>query len=182
MMAVEIHIPLELWIGLRSHLFQSTARDRNPEEAAFGYAAVTAAQHTTNFSVSEMHLVAPQEFELQSEYHFTLTDEALGYQIKQAWDRGLSLVEFHCHRWPDDPPQFSLSDISGFSEIVPHLFWRLKGRPYGAVLLTPRGVDAVAWIKDGEQAEAVDRIVAGHGVIKPSGLTIATLRARYGTL
>jgi len=40
---------------------------------------------------------------------------------------------------------FSPSDIAGFREFVPHIHWRLKGKPYGAVVVAPASIDAALW-------------------------------------
>jgi hypothetical protein len=92
--------------------------------------------------------------------------------IKRAWDSGTSLVEFHSHprdRWQ---AMFSPSDLAGFDEFVPHCWWRLRGRPYLAVVVAQRSVDALAWVTDPRRPVRLDAIwLDGGKEIVPSHLT-----------
>jgi hypothetical protein len=82
-----------------------------------------------------------------------------------------SLIEFHSHPAPW-PAQFSGSDFHGFDEFVPHVLWRLKGRPYAAVVVAPRGFDALAWVTSPRQLLGVNAVVLGNEKIFPTGLSL----------
>ena len=72
---------------------------------------------------------------------------------------------------------FSASDMYGFSDYVPHCRWRLRGRPYLAVVVSPRSVDALAWIGVGGEPIGLDAInVAGGETIGPTNQTITSLK------
>lgn len=87
----------------------------------------------------------PEAFESQSAYHVTLRDEVRPQLIQWAWDAAACLVEIHSHR-RDGPATFSPSDIWGLGEWVPHVRWRLRGRPYAAIVTAGESFDALAWL------------------------------------
>jgi len=90
---------------------------------------------------------------IQTSYHIELADVVRARVIKRAHDLGATLIEMHSHlgKWP---AQFSPSDIAGFHEWVPHVRWRLKGKPYAALVVTRRGFDGLAWIESEEPVVA----------------------------
>ena len=81
------------------------------------------------FEYIEWYAVPADGFSVCNEYHFELTDEVRAQVIKRAHDLGASIAEVHSHHGPW-PAAFSPSDQLGFREFVPHVWWRLKGRPY----------------------------------------------------
>lgn len=105
------------------------------------------------FVLREWRPIPPEAFEHQSAYHVTLRDELRPEIIKWAWDAGTSLVEVHSHG-DDGIASFSPSDIWGFDEWVPHVRWRLRGRPYAAIVTAGDTFDALAWI-DGNVPEQI---------------------------
>ncbi|MFQ5807933.1 MAG: hypothetical protein ACE5I3_15925, partial [Phycisphaerae bacterium] len=65
-----------------------------------------------------------------------LANEAINWlraTFSEAHDRDACLVELHSHTSPW-PAAFSVSDMIGFRDFVPHILWRLR-RPYGAVVV-----------------------------------------------
>ena len=88
--------------------------------------------------------------------YFELTDEARIGLIKRAHVLQASLAEFHSHLSPW-PAAFSLSDRMGLKETVPHMRWRLKRRPYLAVVVAPSGFDALVWSRDPKISGAAGR-------------------------
>jgi hypothetical protein len=125
---------------LLQHLLRELKGD---EQAAFVFARFTADDNTFHFV--EWLPVSPDGFAVQLPYHFELTDATRAQIIKRAHDLDTSVIEFHSHTGPW-PAQFSPSDWSGFEEIVPHVRWRLKGRPYAAVVVARDGFDGFAWV------------------------------------
>jgi hypothetical protein len=102
------------------------------------------------FLLREWRPMPPEAFEFQSAYHVTLRDEMRPEIIKWAWDANACLVEVHSHG-DEGIACFSPSDLYGFDEWVPHVRWRLQGRPYGAIVTAGDSFDALAWL-DNEKA------------------------------
>ena len=122
------------------------------------------------FQTLEWYPIPPEGYLFRNSYHFVLTDQIRAEVIKRAHDLSASLVEFHCHRghWP---ARFSPSDQAGFQEFVPHVRWRLKGRPYLAVVVTERDFDALAWIKGSGTPQHLAGIVADGSTMEPTRLS-----------
>ena len=130
------------------------------------------------FVLREWRAVPPEGLEHQSDVHVSLTDEMRAEVIKWAWDSGLSLVEAHSHgKW--GPAKFSGSDLWGFEEWVPHLWWRLQGRPYAALVTADDTFDAIAWIDGPGTPEQVDALVVnGVEQLLATGRTLREGRDR----
>lgn len=140
------------------------------EEAAFAYAARETADGAEIFRCIEWAPVAPDGFASRSAFHLELTDAARASAIKRAHDLGASLVEFHSHtgRWP---AAFSGSDLAAFREFVPHVWWRLKGRPYVAVVVARGGFDGFAWITGPGAPHLLTGVIIEHEVLSPTALS-----------
>jgi hypothetical protein len=135
-MAVFLDLQQGLRVRLWAHLLQNGV-----EQVAIVFATVDPQGDDIVFNAREVYLATPDDFEFHSGYHIELTDEARARIIKKAWDTGTTPVEFHSH--PGDagdlwPAMFSASDMYGFSDYVPHCRWRLRGRPYLAVVVSQR--------------------------------------------
>jgi hypothetical protein len=157
----------KLW----SHLLQN-----DTEQVAIVFAAVEIRHDATLFIAREAYLATDEDFEIHSEFHVELTDEARARIIKQAWDTGTTPVEFHSHPGDCWGAEFSPSDLYGFSEYVPHCRWRLRGRPYLAVVVSPAGMDALAWTGTGDKPLCLNAIRPASGTpIVPTNQTIQKL-------
>jgi hypothetical protein len=159
---------------LQNHLLQG-----EDEEAAFGLMRSDGDLHLESLS-----FIQRDGFAFQSSYHIELRQEEIGKAIKQAWDAGLALVEFHSH-----PSQsgfykgrleracFSPSDIDGFTEWVPHVMWRLKCKqPYLAIVIAPESFDALLWLPEDDvmKPRPLISIILDDGTtLKPTGDTLA---------
>ena len=137
------------------------------EEVAFLFAYTERTGEAIVFKLAEWFPVGADGFLLQSGYHLELTDEVRARAIKRAHDLGASLIEAHSHIF-HGVTRFSSSDRSGFEEFVPHVWWRLRGRPYMALVVSPSGFDALAWIEDPKKPEYVDGIVVDGAFFKAS--------------
>lgn len=174
-MAHELTIGRDAFDEIRRHLLKG-----HDEQAAFVFAEIDAVGGDLLFTAVDHYLAGPEDFEYQSGYHIALTDEALGRTIKMAWDRRSALVELHSHPDPRFPIGFSPSDMSGLEQVVPHVRWRLRGKPYLAIVVGPLGFDALVWNGDGKNPEPLERIVVGTEALRPSGLTLRELRRPNG--
>ena len=129
-MSAVLHLATDDYHRIWQHLFD----DGSCTEAS-GFLFVRhqpqAGQHI--FVYLEWYPVPPDGYAVRNEFHFELTDEVRAQVIKRAHDLDASIVEVHSHggSWP---AAFSPSDQWGFREFVPHVWWRLKGRPYLAVV------------------------------------------------
>ncbi|MDE0068414.1 MAG: ThiF family adenylyltransferase [Caldilineaceae bacterium] len=147
--------------------------DRSPESESAGFVfVVPRAQDddSTVFEYVEWFPVDSDSFIERSGYHLELTDEVRRTVIKQAHDLGASIVEFHSHTG-SQPAAFSSSDHRGFKEFVPHVQWRLKKKPYFAVVVTRNDFDGLAWISDPKKPKHLDGIMAGGKLLKPTQLS-----------
>lgn len=140
------------------------------EEAAFLFARREFEEKAELLSYFEWAPVPPNGFLSRSAYHFELTDKTRAIMIKRAYELGMCMVEFHSHK-ECQPAQFSISDLLGFREFVPHVWWRLKRRPYAAVVLSRSGFDGLVWIACPYAPQRLDGIVIGKSVLIPTRLT-----------
>jgi len=164
---LELHLPAPIASDLERSL-----RWHGVEEVAFIFAAPQ--EVPSVLRALEIFRVPREGFRHQSDVHVSLTDETRAYVIARAWQLGGALIEAHSHR--DDPPVFSASDILGFADWVPHVRWRLRGRPYVALVFAPGGFDALVWDAPTGKPTGLARLtVDGQPARAPSGLTLRSL-------
>jgi hypothetical protein len=147
-----------------------------PEEVVFAFATF----EDGVFEVVGLEIMMGVDVESQSAMHVTLADEVRPRLIKTAWDSGHCLIETHSHG-PRGYAEFSLSDLLGFDEWVTHVRWRLRGRPYMALVVAGETWDALAWT-DGPEPVTVQAIEITKGeqvieTIAPTNATAASLAA-----
>lgn len=169
-MSVSINLPANIQTALWRHLL---ADKDGPEEAAFVFARASSLDGDDVFEHIDWLRVPREGFARHSAFHFELAEEQQAAVIKRAHDLGASIVEFHAHRG-DWPAQFSGSDWAGFEEFVPHVWWRLKGRPYAAIVVTATGFDGLAWMKSAGSPIRVTELVANERVMAPTALSPLT--------
>lgn len=165
---------LDLPKGIHEALWRHLLPARlEAEEAAFACVTPQSENGTTIFRCLEWIPVPPEGFASRSAFHFELTDEMRAMVIKRAHDLGASLVEFHSHDgyWP---AQFSPSDLAGFEEFVPHVWWRLKKRPYLAVVVARTGFDGFVWISDPKVPDRLAGIRVAERLLLPTGRSALT--------
>lgn len=144
---------------------------RGPEQVAFAFALSEG--HETGLDVfrcAEWESVPAAGFESRSPVHFELAEATQAKAIKRAHNLGACLVEFHSHTGPW-PAAFSGSDLEGFREFVPHILWRLKGRPYFAVVVTRTGFDGFVWRSGPEAPELLAGLLEGDVLVRATGLS-----------
>jgi hypothetical protein len=172
-----VNVYLDLPVGLReklwAHLLQS-----DDEQVAFIFAAVSPDGDDILLTARDHYLAVSGDFEIYSEFHVELTDEARSRIIKRAWDTGTTPVELHSHPGDFEGAKFSRSDMFGFSEYVPHCRWRLPDQPYLAIVVGPAGADALAWVDEsGEPVRLAAIRAAGRAVVVPTNQTIDDLES-----
>jgi len=162
-----IHIPLKIYRVVLAHLLPSRLRN---EEAGFMYVRPTSGKDGNSFEFVDWDLIPPHGFLVRSRYNFELTDESRARVIKRAHDLGASLVEMHSHSG-SFPAAFSHSDLIGFAEFVPHVWWRLQGKPYFAVVVARKSFDGLAWLVGPDTPQRLDGIVVGENIFVPTKLS-----------
>ncbi len=132
-------------------------------------------QDDRRLKVLDVMPISVEGFDIQSDYHVELADELRPQLIKRAWDENACLIEAHSHI--EGRAAFSPSDLSGFEEWVPHLRWRLRRRPYAALVFAREDFDALVWHGDGPPI-GLDAIeIVGGESLRPTDYTIRELMA-----
>ncbi len=173
MRIVRLCIDEGLYGRFNEHLFPKRART---EQAAFllcNYAADEAV-----FTCLDAILIQHRQFAIHSAFHLEMDDLSRAQVIKAAHDRQCSLVEAHSHPF-SDAAQFSRSDFDGLRDFVPHVWWRLRYRPYGALVVTPASIDGLAWIDGPEAPERIHAIAVGARAVSTTGLSFRSLAEVY---
>jgi len=119
--------------------------DQQDEHAAFAFFEPI---RSDSLVMRESMMLHAEDFAFQSGYHIELADQVRSSVLQVAARTGLVPVEFHSHLG-EAPPAFSASDLFGFNEWVPHVRWRLRGSPYGAVVVSSGGFDGLFWSESG---------------------------------
>lgn len=164
-----LHLEPELKASVWAHLLPERSVR---EQAAFLFVRATEEGEAVRFDVVETALLTAHDFAVQHEYHIELSDAVRVRVIKRAHQLGASLVEFHSHRGPW-PAAFSPSDRWGLRETVPHMRWRLKRRPYLAVVVSPDSFDALVWTHvQGLIPEPLAGVAVGSALMTPTNLSL----------
>lgn len=141
------------------------------EQVAFVFAKHAVEDGINRFDFLEWFPVLPEGFASRSCYHLDLLDEVRVRVIMRAHALGCSIVELHSH-CGDMPARFSATDLIGFEEFVPHVWWRLEGRPYAAVVVANDSFDALAWLEDPTTPQRLTAIVTDDGThLSPTHLS-----------
>jgi len=141
------------------------------EQAAFLFASAAPTDSHVRFDVIDARKLGPADFVRQEGDYLEMTDATRAGLIKQAHDLGASLVEMHSHLGPW-PAGFSYADRIGLRETVPHMWWRLKKRPYLAIVVTHSGFDALLWLDNPKVPRALDALLAGDALLRPTNLSL----------
>lgn len=166
-----IRMPHGLHEELLVHLLPAHCK---VEQAAFLFATVTRSTEHVYFDVIDVAKLSTNDFDSQAGDYLELSDDSRARLIKRAHDLGASLVEMHSHPFPW-PAEFSLADLKGLEETVPHMWWRLAKRPYVAIVVAPDGFDALLWLEDSRVPKALGGLLAGDMLIRPTNHTLQAL-------
>ncbi len=136
---VRIVIDHRMWRAARGHL------DGRAESVAFFLADWSAPDRS--FCVRDWQPIDDGTEGAGDDLHVSLSDETRLSIIRWATSQEASLIEAHSHG-RRGPAVFSPYDLSGLAEWVPHVRWRLRRRPYAAIVTTVADFDALAWVED----------------------------------
>ena len=136
------------------------------EEAAFLFVRPVEGENGV-FDVIESQKLTAADFQCQFEDYLELADDTRARLIKRAHDLDASLVEMHSHPGPY-PAGFSFADRRGLKDTVPNIWWRLKKRPYFAIVVAPTGFDALAWLTDPHIPLPLTAIQSGDELLRPT--------------
>ena len=167
MAEAHLYLPKDLATAVWAHLLEDKSE---AESAGFLFARHRRERDAHAFETLEWYPVPSEGFLSRSSYHFELTDQVRADVIKRAHDLAASVVELHCHRGPW-PARFSPSDQVGLLEFVPHIWWRLRGRPYLAVVVTTSDFDGLAWVTNPKTPEHLAGIIVDGTVFEPTRLS-----------
>ena len=163
---------LKLTGSLHRHLWSHLLPgNESAEQAAFLFCETDVSCSGVTFDAIDHSLLSEKDFAAQLDDYLELTDEARIGVIKRAHMLGASLIELHSHPGPW-PAAFSPADRIGLRETVPHMRWRLKKRPYAAIVVAPSGFDALVWHSDGNVPDPLSAIVAGDQVMTPTNASL----------
>ena len=173
--SILMNIPPDQHRALMNHL---PPRRGKTEEAAFLFCRTAPVGSGIEFQFLDAHVVLPSQFNYKSLYGIELTDDCRAAVIKRAHDLDASLLELHSHPCAS-LVEFSPSDRSGFAEFVPHVWWRLKRRPYAAIVVGPRGFDSLVQTSNSERPDGVLDLQVGDDRLRPTGLTLENWDHRH---
>ena len=158
-----IEIPTVISQPLSRHL------ERPGEQLAF----MAARQVDGSLVATDLLLIGDELLDAQDRWHVSLGEDGRSAVIRWGHSTGASLVEVHSHPGPL-AAAMSRIDLDGLTEWVPHVMWRLGGRPYAAIVVTPRTVDALVWDQAGVWRP--DSILWGAISHVPTGISLEMAR------
>lgn len=163
-------------VSLSKRIYRDILRDLFPkkveqEKVAFIFASVSKVGQSVDFRLIQWYSVMPNEYEIQSAWYVELKDEIRPKIIKKAFDLDAAIIEIHSHPY-NSPAMFSGSDLEGLQEFVPHVMWRLKGKPYAALVFSSSDFDGLAWVDTPEYPQPLTELVVSDRSLRPNGLTL----------
>lgn len=162
------------FIATTSELYRAAREHLRGHLEQVGFFLAEYDENRDGFLLREWRAMPSEAFEIQSAYHVTLRDEVRPEVIKWAWDSGACLVEVHSHG-DGGLACFSPSDIWGFAEWVPHVTWRLRGRPYAAVVTAGDTFDALVWSSGPGEPSQIERLEVDGEVCLATARTLPSL-------
>jgi len=168
-------IPKKVYQNIYNYLLPKKPKS---EKVAFIFAAITSSVDYVNFQFKKWYRLKPHEYEYSSAGYVELKDEIRPKIIKIASDNNAAIVELHSHVF-QGPAKFSFTDFQGFKEFVPHIWWRLKGKPYAAIVFSKSDFDALVWLDSPESYCRLTKIVAGKRHLYPNGTSFITQGQYY---
>jgi hypothetical protein len=168
-MGVDLTIPRQIASTLFDHL--AAGRD---EQLAFMLATPTAG----GFAVADIRAVGWTGLDDQTAWHLALADGERAAVVKWAHEGGGMLVEAHVHRG-GYPAELSPYDLDNLADWVPHVWWRLRHRPYIALVFSGATFDGLAWLTSPDEPEQLSTLtIEGSPALLATGRTLRAGRRR----
>lgn len=167
---MQIHITTTLFRRVQEHIRQSRT-----EQVAFLFLSPA---DQDSMTAVDAYLVPPAELIHESRYHAEISEEAQAKIIKMAADRKMLLAEIHSHPGCKKDTGFSPSDLAGFEDFVPHIFWRLRTKQYAALVFGDHDYDALAWLNNPAEPTAFGALVVDGNAMPPTAVTTRDLDRR----
>lgn len=171
-----LFIPEKKYREIYNYFFSKRVRT---EKVAFIFAEISKTDHNVKLEYKKWYPVKSNEYEYRSGLYVELKDEMRQKIIKTAFDLNTSIVELHSHLYSKSAG-FTPSDFVGFEEFVPHVWWRLNGKPYVAIVLSESDFDALIWIDNPRDYQQLTEIIVGKQHLYPNGLSLKNLDRKYG--
>lgn len=165
---VSLRLDDGLYGRIRTHLFRE--HDDN-EQAMFLFARLLTSANGTVLETLDARFLSAKDFAVQSPYYLELADEARASIIKRAHDLAASAIEIHSHP-SASVAEFSLSDLAGLRETVPHMWWRLQKRPYLAIVMGPNSFDALVWLDQPQTPIELTALTVGSLELMPTNRSL----------
>jgi hypothetical protein len=162
-----------LWARIHDHLDDAT------ERAIFLFATESPDTEGTWNAVDSYFLDPACDYKDTGEEHLALADHVVGTVIRQAHQAGAAVIEIHGHYVPGPETRISPYDARGLRELVPHVLWRLPGRPYIAIVVGTESYDGLVWTQAGIP-EAIEALVIDGAPHAPTGRSLAVYEATVG--
>lgn len=168
-MRISVNLPARPYQRILKYLFPSKVKH---ESVSFIFTAVKKTSLSLDFNFVEWYNVKSNEYESRSLWYVELKDNIRPKIIKKAFDLDVAIVEVHSHPH-NASAEFSGSDLVGLEEFVPHVWWRLKGKPYAALVFSMSDFDGLAWIKSPAYPQQLTELLVDGRGLQPNGLTLS---------
>jgi len=175
MLRMAVNLPKRTYRDILKHLFPKRVKHEN---VCFIFASVSRTDQALDLNFIEWYPVTPDEYEFRSLWYVELKDEMRPKIIKKAFDLNASIIEVHSHPY-NASASFSGSDLEGFQEFVPHVWWRLKGKPYAALVFSSSDFDGLAWVDTPRDPQPLTELVVNGHRLRPNGLTLSRIGGEH---
>ncbi|MET7281867.1 hypothetical protein ABZS29_26775 [Kribbella sp. NPDC005582] len=134
--------------------------------------------------VDVMYLDDESDYEHQGQAGMELVDDIRPRSLQWATQLGAALIEVHSHGSGRSKTTFSTLDLRGLLDGAPRLVWRLRGRPYGAIVFGGRrDFDALVWYDERSTPVVIAELAVEARSVQPTACAlerIAQLEALDG--
>lgn len=175
MVKSSLFIPQKIYQNIYDYLFPKGVCFQS---VAFIFAEIFKTSDSLEFQFNSWYPVKSCEYKCRYKEYVELKDMMRQKIIKKAFDLNAAIIELHSHVCLKGAC-FSPTDLQGFKEFVPHVWWRLNKKPYAAIVFSKSDFDAFVWVDDPEQYRQVTEIVVDDRHFYPTGLTLANLEKRH---
>lgn len=123
--------------------------------------------------VDDLYLTDELDYTYQAIHGMELADAVRPRVLSWATRPDVALIEVHSHRHLSHTTTFSPTDLEGLEEVVPQMLWRLRGRPYAALVLGSDDLDALVWSHRTQPPSAPSAVVIADRTLTPTGIAVA---------